>query len=213
VLRPTADELLNTITHAIGFLLSIVGATVMLRYVLPQGDLWRSAGCGIYVATLVGLYASSTLSHSASQPHLKRRFRMLDQAFIYLLIVGTYTPFALTFLRSGWWLVFLLFLWTVALFGFLSKILIAHRVEAVAVWIYLLLGWAPIIAAVPLIGMVPVIPLWWMLFGGICYSVGTLFLLNDHRFPQCHAVWHVFVIAGSTFHFFAILHSVAMRSA
>src|SRR5688500_11371782 len=106
VLRPTADEMLNTITHGAGFLLSIVGATVMLRCVLSQGDPWRSAGCGIYAAALVGLYACSTLSHSASQPHLKRRFRMLDQAFIYLLIVGTYTPFALTFLRSGWWLLF-----------------------------------------------------------------------------------------------------------
>lgn len=209
MLRPAADELLNTITHAVGLLLSILGSAVMIRYVLSQGDVWRCAGCGIYVAALMGVYASSTLSHSASHPNLKRRFRMLDQAFIYLLIVGTYTPFALAYLRSGWWLLFLALLWAIALFGFLSKILIAHRVEAVAVWIYLALGWLPIIAAVPLLGLVPVIPLWWMLFGGLCYSVGTIFLLNDHRIPQFHAVWHVFVIAGSMFHFFAILHSVA----
>ncbi len=212
VLRPTADELLNTITHALGLLLSIAGSAVLLGYVLSQGDVWRCAGCGVYAAALVGLYASSTLSHSASQPNLKRRFRMLDQAFIYLLIVGTFTPFALTYLRSGWWMVFLALMWTIALFGFLSKILIAHRVEAVAVWIYLVLGWMPIIAAVPLMGLVPTMPLWWMLIGGICYTLGTLFLLNDHRVSHFHAVWHLFVIAGSAFHFFAILNSVARVS-
>jgi hemolysin III len=207
--RPTVEERLNTITHALGFFLSIIGAVVLLRYVLTHGDSWRCAGCGIYAVALIGVYASSTLSHSASHPELKRRFRMLDQAFIYLLIVGTYTPFALAYLRSGWWLLFLVLLWTIALFGFLSKILIAHRVDAVAIWIYLLLGWLPIIAAVPLAGLVPAVPLWWMLCGGLCYSVGTIFLMNDNRVPQFHAIWHLLVIAGSAFHFFAILDSVA----
>ena len=207
--RPTADELLNTLTHAAGLLLSIIGAAVMLHCVLDHGDVWRCVGCGIYLASLVGLYACSTLSHSASQPGQKRKFRMLDQAFIYLLIVGTYTPFALAYLRSGWWLAFLAVYWAIGLFGFFSKMLIAHRVESVAIWIYLLLGWMPVIAAFPLVGLVPAIPLWWMLFGGICYSVGTFFLMNDHRTPHFHAIWHIFVIAGSAFHFFAILYSVA----
>jgi hemolysin III len=209
VLRPQADELFNTITHAFGFLLSMVGSAVLIRHVLFEGDAWRCAGCGIYVTALMGVYASSTLSHSASQPRMKRRFRMLDQAFIYLLIVGTYTPFALAYLRTGWWLLFLAFLWTIALFGFLSKILMAHRVEAVAVWIYLILGWLPIIAAAPLAELVPAVPLWWMLIGGVCYTAGTVFLMYDDRIPQLHAVWHLFVIAGSAFHFFAILHAVA----
>jgi hemolysin III len=209
VFRPTAEERLNTITHGFGFLLSVVGAAVMLHYVITHGDLWRCTGCGVYAATLVGLYASSTLSHSASHPDHKRRFRMLDQAFIYLLIVGTFTPFALVYLRTGWWLAFLTLYWAIGLFGFFSKLILGHRVDCVAVWIYLFLGWMPIVAAVPLIGMVPAVPLWWMLFGGICYSAGTLFLMNDHRMKHFHAVWHVFVIAGSAFHFFAILHYVA----
>jgi len=209
VFRPTVDERLNTLTHGIGLLLSIVGSAVLLQCVLAHGDPWRCTGCGVYAAALVGLYASSTLSHSASHPVQKRRFRMLDQAFIYLLIVGTFTPFALAYLRTGWWLAFLGLYWTIGLFGFFSKLVIAHRVESVAVWIYLLMGWMPIVAAVPLLGLVPAIPLWWMLFGGICYSVGTFFLMNDQRIPHFHAVWHVFVIAGSTFHFFAILYYVA----
>jgi hemolysin III len=212
VFRPTAEELLNTITHAIGLFLSIAGSIFLLGYVLPSGDLWRCTGCGVYSLALVGVYFSSTLSHSASQPNLKRLFRMLDQGFIYLLIVGTFTPFALVFLRSPLWLFFLGLMWTIALFGFLSKTLIAHRVESVAVWIYLILGWMPIIAAVPLVGLVPAVPLWWMLIGGLCYSVGTVFLMNDHRVPQFHAVWHLCVIAGSAFHFFAILNAVALAA-
>lgn len=208
--RPTAEELLNTITHAVGLLLSIAGAAVLLNCVLVEGDAWRCTGCAVYAAALVGVYAASTFSHSASHPKLKRFFRILDQAFIYVLIVATYTPFALTHLRSPWWLLFLAVMWSIALFGFLSKVLIAHRVESVTIWLYLLLGWMPIVAAFPLLAVVPVWPLWWMLMGGICYSLGTIFLMNDHRVPQFHAIWHLFVIAGSAFHFFAILYGVAM---
>ena len=212
VFRPTADELLNTITHAIGLLLSIAGAVVMLSCVFAEGDAWRCTGCAVYAVALVGVYASSTFSHSASHPPLKRLFRILDQAFIYLLIVATYTPFALAHLRSPWWLLYLGVMWLIALFGFLSKILVAHRVDSVTIGLYLFLGWMPIIAAYPLHDVVPAWSLWWMLIGGICYSLGTVFLMNDHRIPQFHAIWHVFVIAGSAFHFFAILHGVALAA-
>jgi hemolysin III len=150
VFRPTADELWNTITHACGLVLSLIGAAVMLQWVLASGDRWRCMGCGVYLVSLVGLYASSTLSHSASIPDYKHRFRMLDQAFIYLLIVGTYTPLALVYLRTGWWLVFLGVYWSVALAGAFSKLVVAHRVDAVAIWIYVVLGWMPIVAAAPL---------------------------------------------------------------
>jgi hemolysin III len=191
-------------------LLSIAGAVFLLVCAVSHGDIWRSMGCGVYSVALVGVYASSTLSHSASHPDLKRWFRMLDQGFIYLLIVGTYTPFALMYLRTGGWLVFLGVLWTVALLGFMSKVWAAHRVDAVAIWIYLILGWAPIVAGIPLANIVPSTPLWWMLIGGLCYTLGAVFLMNDQRVPQFHAIWHVFVIAGSAFHFFAIVRAVAM---
>lgn len=134
---------------------------------------------------------------------------MLDQAFIYLLIVGTYTPFALTYLRTTAWLSYLGLMWAIAIAGFLSKIILSHRVDRVAVWIYVALGWMPVIAAIPLTGLVPAAALWSMLAGGLCYTLGTLFLLFDSRVVHFHAVWHLFVIAGSMFHFFPILRCVA----
>jgi hemolysin III len=207
--RPKADELLNSLTHGIGFLLSVVGAVVLIGQVVTHGDAWRCTGCGIYAVALMGVYACSTLSHSTTEPEMKRWFRILDQAFIYLLIVGTYTPFALAYLRTTGWLTFLAAMWAIAILGFLSKLLLAHRVDAVAVWIYVALGWMPLVAAIPLVDIAPIFALWWMFAGGLCYTLGTAFLMNDHRVPRFHAIWHLMVIAGSAFHFFAILHAVA----
>lgn len=209
VLRPVPGERLNTITHALGLLLSLIGSVALMTHVVAHHDLWRTVGCGVYAFALVGVYANSTLSHSASIPRWKRMFRRLDQAFIYLLIVGSYTPFAVTHLRSGFWLGFLMFLWSIALAGFFSKVLMAHRVDSVAIWIYVTLGWLPIISAVPMLERAPAEGLWWLLAGGICYTVGTLFLVNDERVVHFHAVWHLFVIAGSACHFYAIWRVIA----
>jgi hemolysin III len=117
-------------------------------------------------------------------------------------------PFALTYLRTGWWCVFFGLMWTVALWGFVSKILFSHRVESVAVWIYVLLGWMPILTVPALVKAIPATPLWWMLIGGLFYTCGTLFLVRDNKYPFFHAIWHLFVIAGSVCHFLAILFFV-----
>ena len=203
------EEAANTLTHGLGFLLSVVGAIVMTIWVVREGDIWRLLGCAIYLPLLMTVYAMSTLSHSCSIPKLKRLFEMLDQGFIYLLIAATYTPFSLTFLRTGPWWAFLGVVWTIALLGFLSKILLAHRIDGVAIWIYLLLGWIPIVAAFALIGLVESTGLWWMLIGGLSYTVGTVFLVLDDRVRHFHALWHLFVIGGSASHFFVILLYVA----
>jgi hemolysin III len=210
VFRPAVGERLNTVTHACGLLLSLVGSAMLMAQVVTLDDMWRSVSCGVYAFALVGVYANSTLSHSATIPRVKRMFRRLDQAFIYLLIVGSYSPFALTYLRSGWWLAFLALLWVIALLGFLSKVLMAHRVEAVAVWIYVALGWLPILSTPPLLDRVPAAGLWWLLIGGLCYTGGTLFLVNDERINHFHGMWHVCVIAGSICHFYAIWRVVAL---
>ena len=203
------EEAANTMTHGLGFLLSALGAVAMSVWVLRQGDAWRVLGCVIYAPALVTVYAMSTLSHSCSAPDLRRLFRMLDQGFIYLLIVATYTPFSLAYLRtSGWW-IFLVIMWSIALFGFLSKILLAHRIDGVAIWIYVVLGWMPVAATTSLVGRLPNAGLWWMLIGGLCYTVGTIFLVNDHRVRHFHALWHLFVIAGSACHFYVIYFYVA----
>ena len=121
-------------------------------------------------------------------------------------------PFSLVYLRTGWWFLFFGVMWTVALCGFVSKTLFSHRVDAVAIWIYVLLGWMPIATVPSLLEVVPAAALWWMLIGGLCYTGGTLFLVYDTRYPLFHAVWHVFVIAGSTCHFMTILVFVADSS-
>ncbi len=200
------DEIANSITHGIGLALSVVGAAVLIVAAVRTGGLREVLGCSIYGASLVAVYAASTLSHVVQQPRLRRRFRMLDQGCIYLLIAGTYTPLALQYLRNGYWWVLLAVMWTIAVAGFFSKVILAHRVEAVATILYVLMGWLPVLAAKPMIAAAPAACLWMMLVGGLCYTVGTIFLTFDRKALYLHAVWHIFVIAGSTVHYFAILH-------
>jgi hemolysin III len=204
-----AEELVNSVIHGIGLALSIAGAIVLIARSHSQGDAYRVMGCTVFTITLIAVYAASTLSHIPFRPRLRNLFRRLDQGSIYLLIVGTCMPFGLVYLRTGWWFLFFGSMWTVALCGFLSKILFSHRVEAVAIWSYVLLGWMPIATVPSLIEVVPAAALWWMLIGGLCYTCGTLFLIHDKRHPLLHPVWHLFVVAGSTCHFMTILFFVA----
>lgn len=203
------EEVANTVTHGLGFLLSIVGAVVMTVQVLREGDTWRVFGCLVYAPSLVAVYAMSTLSHVCADRHLRQWYRRLDQGFIYILIVATYTPFSFAFLRTVPWSLFVGLMWCIAIFGFISKVLLSHRIDGVAVWIYVALGWMPIAAAPALSRYVPANGLLWMLIGGLFYTSGTVFLMFDHRGRHLHAVWHLFVIAGSTCHYFVILLFVA----
>ena len=203
-----AEELVNAVTHGIGLVLSIMGAIVLIAHSHSQGNAYLVVGCTVFSMTLIAVYAASTLSHTPLGPRLRHLFRRLDQGFIYLLIVGTCMPFALVYLRTGWWFLFFGVMWTVALWGFVSKTLFSHRVDTVAVWIYVLLGWMPIATVPSLLEVVPAAALWWMLVGGLCYTCGTLFLVYDNRHPFFHGVWHMFVLAGSTCHFLTILFFV-----
>jgi hemolysin III len=206
----SADEFLNALTHGAGLVLSIVGGVALVVCAYFNGGLWQVIGCSIYAMTLIGVYAASTLSHSSFRPERVRFFERLDQGFIYLLIVGTSTPFSLAYLRTpGWWLLFGA-MWTFALCGFVAKMFFAHRIKSVAVWSYVLLGWMPILATGSLIGQIPSTALWWMLIGGLCYTLGTVFLVGDLKRFRFHAIWHLFVIAGSACHYFTILFFVAI---
>lgn len=203
------DELIHAITHGAGLALSVVGGIALVVSALSSGDPWRVAGCSVFAMTLIAVYAFSTLSHSSLKLERIRFFERLDQGSIYLLIVGTYTPFALVYLRTGgWWLLFGM-MWVLALGGCFCKVFVPHRINGVAVWTYLLLGWMPIIAARPLLERVPAAALWWVLIGGLCYTFGTAFLIFDNKRFRFHAIWHMFVIAGSACHFFTILYFVA----
>jgi hemolysin III len=202
--RLREEEKINGATHALGLVLSVVGFELLLVRAFRLADAWQTAGCVVYASALVAVYAASTLSHSFQQPRLRRLFRILDQAFIFLLIAGTFTPLSLSYLRGGaWWILFGV-VWLIGLGGFVSKAIFAHRVDAVSTALHVTLGWLPVLAAKPMMALVPGGLLWSMFYGGMCYTVGTFFLMRDERFPYFHAVWHLLVIAGSAFHFWGI---------
>ena len=205
----SSEELVNTVTHGIGLILSVIGATVMVM-ALERGNAWRATGCGVYLVSLITVYAMSTILHSNQAPRWKSYFRALDQGSIYLLVAATYTPFSLAYLRTSVWWIFLGLIWGVALYGFLAKVLFAYRVEAPSIWPCVLLGAIPFISTPTLLSVVSIGALWWMLVGVACYAVGLVFFIYDERVCHFHAVWHVLVIAGSVCHFLGIYMFVVL---
>jgi hemolysin III len=206
--RDLDAERLNALTHGAGLLLSIPAVILLIARAISYGGAWRIAGCSVFGAALIAMYLASTLSHSFSQARPRRLLRSLDQASIYLLIVATYTPFSLTYLRAGWWLPIFGLMWVVALWGCVAKVAFAHRIETATPWSYLLLAWSPLLAGRWLLEVVPAAALGWMFAGGLFYTFGTFFLGRDEERPYFHAIWHMFVLAGSACHYFAIFRFV-----
>ena len=204
---PRAEELANCLTHAVGLALSIVGTVVLLRRTALYGDALQVAGVSVYGATLVAVYAASTLSHSFERPRIRHFFRTVDQVCIFLLIAGTFTPISLTYLREGWWWALFISMWGLALVGIFFKIFFT-RLHNVTVSAYVLLGWMPAIAIKPIVAVMPAAALVWIVLGGILYTIGTLFLIRDNQVPYFHAIWHVFVIAASACHYIAVMQFV-----
>ena len=200
-------ETANFLTHGAGLILSIVAAVHLLLLAQERGDGWQIIGCSIYGTTLVALYAASTLSHSFDHLKLRQFFRMLDQICIFLLIVGSFTPFALTYLRDGWvWYLFFA-MWGLALLGIFFKIFFS-RLENVTTSTFMLLGWLPVTAINQIVDRFPSAALVWVLMGGLCYSIGTVFLSLDEKYRYFHAIWHLLVIAGSMCHYIAVVFYV-----
>jgi hemolysin III len=198
------EEYVNAATHGLGLACSIAAAALLLSVAGEHAGVWETVGCAIYAATLVGAYAASTLSHVFRDPQLRHRFRISDQAVIFLLIAGTYTPFALTYLRGGAWWMSTALIGTLALIGFFSKAVFAHRVRlgAVSVLGYLVLGWLTLPA---ILIASPVRLMVWLIAGGLLYMGGTVFFYFDDRVRYFHATWHAMVVAGSACHFLGIL--------
>lgn len=205
------EELANGITHGIGLALSVVGLTTLVVLSIMHGTAWHIAGCTTFGVTLVLLYAASTLYHSLRAPRLKRTLKILDHAAIYLLIAGTYTPFTLVNLRGFWgWTLFAL-VWTLSVFGITWKLFHVDRFQLVSTLVYIGMGWLVLIAAKPLIAAVPLTGLIWLAAGGLFYTGGSVFL-GLKRVPYSHAIWHVFVLAGSICHYFAVMFYVLPRA-
>jgi hemolysin III len=196
-----SQESLNAWTHGFGFLLSIPGG-IALYYLAAEHRVQLVWACLIYSLSLTALYLFSTLSHAVREPDLRHRFRACDQGFVYTLIAGTFTPFVWSYMDSWPRIGLLLFIWLAAATGFYSKVFAKHRINNMTSISYILLGWIP---AMVLLGYVSTACFLAMAIGGVLYTVGTLFLQNDHRSWYFHAVWHLLVILASMCHYTAIV--------
>ncbi len=200
--RPV-DEAANLLTHGLGLVLSLI-ATAVMMWVVADENVRTIAACGVYCLTLILLYGGSTLSHSFHDLELRRLFRTIDQACIYLLIAGSFTPFAVIYLGHGWWWLSLVAMWVLAIAGVLFALRLRNLSGAAKVT-YAILGWLPAVTLWELYQRAPPEMLVWMLAGGFFYSSGTIFLKYDRKVRYLHALWHVFVIAGSVCHYIAVL--------
>ena len=202
-----SEEIANSITHGIGILLAIAALVILTAYASMFGNGWHIISVSVYATTLILLYTASTLYHSIQHPRRKRIFQSLDHAAIYILIAGTYTPFTLVNLRGPWgWSLFGV-IWGVALIGVICRLTFKRRWRVVPIVLYIGMGWAVVVAIKPLIASVATGGILLLLLGGLAYTAGILFYgLEKLKFH--HAVWHIFVLIGSIFHFFAVLFYV-----
>lgn len=197
-----SEELASMITHAIGSILSVASLIVMV--ILAGNDPWKIIAGTTFGTTLILLYTSSTLYHSFSGPRVKSFFQILDHSAIYLLIAGSYTPLALVTLRGPWgWSLFGV-VWLMAIAGVLTKALMKNNREHwISTAIYLVMGWLAVIAIVPLVKALPAGGMALIVSGGLCYTGGVVFFVWK-KLKFNHAVWHLFVLAGSLCHVLAV---------
>jgi hemolysin III len=206
-LYSTAEEIANSITHGIAVALSIAGLAVLTSFASVFGNTWHIVSCSIYGATQILLYTASTLYHSIPMPRAKAVLRLFDHAAIFLLIAGTYTPFTLVNLRGPWgWTIFAI-VWSLAIIGITLQGTLIKQKKALMAIPYIAMGWVAVIGIKPLIESVAPGGVLLILAGGLAYTFGVIFYVW-RKLPYHHAIWHLFVMAGSTFHFFAILFYV-----
>jgi len=198
------EEVASSITHGVGVLLALAAAAVLVVSAALRGTVWHVVSCAVYGATLVAMFAASTLYHSLPWPRTKAVLKVFDHSAIYLLIAGTYTPFLLGPLRGPWGWTLLGVIWGLALAGVVFKVLFAGRYKLVSTLVYIGMGWMMVAAIRPLWRSLPLGGLLWLLAGGLFYTAGTIFYLG-RRIPFNHAIWHAFVLAGSLCHFFSVL--------
>ena len=200
-------ERLNSISHLVGACVAGAGLAVLVVAASLRGDPWQIVSFSVYGATLLVLYLFSTLYHSL-RGSAKNLFRKLDHGAIYLLIAGTYTPFTLVTLRGGWgWSLFGV-IWGLAAVGIVLDLLARKRWRVLPVAVYVLMGWLVLLALKPLLRALPPGGLALLLAGGLFYTSGLVFYGLGSRWPRAHGIWHLFVIAGSVSHYFAVLFYV-----
>jgi len=201
------EEIANAITHGIGAILSIVALIVLIIFSAKYGDTWHLISFSIYGISLVILYFSSTLLHAIQNIKIKNKFEVMDHAAIYLLIAGTYTPFLLVPLRGtlGWTIFGIV--WGLALVGIILKLFFVKRFIVLSTICYILMGWIIVVAIKPLYEALSFPGMMWLVAGGLLYTFGTIFFLW-RKIPYHHAIWHLFVLAGSAAHFITVFFYV-----
>jgi hemolysin III len=199
------EEIANAITHGLGALMAIAALVILTVFSAIKGNAWHIVSFSVFGATLVILYLASTLYHSLTNEKVKILFRKLDHMSIYLLIAGTYTPFCLTVLNNwvGWTLFGIV--WGSAILGIVVKAFFTGKKELLSTILYVVMGWVALFAIKPLYDSVSLTSFILLMAGGVFYTAGTYFFTKD-RIKYFHSIWHLFVLAGSTFHFFAVLN-------
>ena len=201
------EELMHALSHGIGALLSVAALVLMLSVSVQSGDNWHLISSIVYGCSLILLYTSSTLYHAISDLDIKRKLRQLDHAAIFILIAGTYTPFTLVNLRDTWGLPLFGLIWLIAIIGVIVEVATALKYKKLSLALYLGMGWMVIIAIQPMLEYVEQGGLILLLAGGLSYSAGVIFYIWKTLFMH-HAIWHLFVLAGSVLHFLAVYYFV-----
>ena len=208
---PPAEERINIISHALGLFFSVVGVVFLVVKAATYGSAVHIVSVSVFGASLIALYTSSTIYHSATDPTIRKALRTVDHAAIYILIAGTYTPFALVTLGGALgWTIFGL-TWGMAVAGITLKLFFTGRFDRLSTSMYVFMGWMMVFAIKPLIDALSLQGLVWLAAGGIAYTVGAL-LYSIKKMPFGHAAFHLLVLAGSACHFVAVYFFVLPAS-
>jgi hemolysin III len=201
------EELANVLTHAIGVAAGAIGGAMLIVLAVLRGTAWDVVGVSVFTGALIALYGASTAYHAARHPRVRQQLKVLDHCAIYLLIAGSYTPFMIGQLRGGWgWSLFGV-IWGLALVGVVFKLFFTGRFKLISTGVYVAMGWLVLLAIGPLVSRLAPATLLWLLAGGIAYTAGTPFY-HAVRIRYAHAVWHLFVLAGSVCHAIAVATAI-----
>ena len=202
-------ERFNSVTHLVGTVLSVAGLATLVTMAAMERDPYKIVSFAVYGAMLLVLYTISTLYHWVRSPRLKAVLQKCDHSAIYLLIAGSYTPFTLVTLRGPWgWSLFGVS-WGLAALGIVQELTLGRRTRSVSMVIYVMMGWLALVAIRPLVTALPPAGTAWLLAGGLIYSAGIYFFINDERIRHGHGIWHLFVLGGSLCQFVSIARYVA----
>lgn len=201
------EEIANSITHGIGALLSLAGLVVLIVFSVLKGTPLQTISVIIYGVSLFLLYLSSTLYHSIQHKKAKQILEIMDHSSIYLLIAGTYTPFTLVTLngKTGWSI--FITVWILAIIGIVLKPFFVKKFMILSTLLYIAMGWIIVFAIKPLIASLPLGGIFWLVLGGLLYTIGAIFYIY-RKIPYGHMIWHLFVLGGSISHFVAVFFYV-----